>query len=199
MPRRSILSAVEREGLLALPDTQEELIRLYTLSDIDLSIIGQHRKPANRLGFAVQLCYMRHPGLILEIDEEPFAPLLGMVAAQLKVAPDCWAEYGQRAETRREHLLEPQSIFGFQTFTTRHYRASIQSLQEPALQTDKGIVLTSELIDGPRRKSILLPSPNVIERICAEAVTRANRCIYAALTDSLSARPPPAPGRTAQA
>ena len=51
-----------------------------------------------------------------------------------------------------------------------------------ALQTDKGIVLASELTDGMRRKSILLPSPNVIERICAEAITRANRRIYAALT-----------------
>ncbi|MBN8758468.1 Tn3 family transposase [Variovorax sp. SCN45] len=187
MPRRSILSVAERDSLLALPATQDELIRHYTLSETDLSIIRQHRKAANRLGFAVQLCYMRHPGVTLEIDEEPFAPLLRMVAAQLKVTPECWAEYGQRAETRREHLLELQSNFGFQTFTTRHYRASIQSLEELALQTDKGIVLASELADGLRRKSILLPSPNVIERICAEAITRANRRIYAALTDTLSA------------
>ncbi len=187
MPRRSILSVAERDSLLALPATQDELIRHYTLSETDLSIIGQHRKAANRLGFAVQLCYMRHPGVTLEIDEEPFAPLLRMVAAQLKVTPECWAEYGQRAETRREHLLELQSNFGFQTFTTRHYRASIQSLEELALQTDKGIVLASELTDGMRRKSILLPSPNVIERICAEAITRANRRIYAALTDPLLA------------
>ena len=187
LPLRSILSVAERDSLLALPATQDELIRHYTLSETDLSIIRQHRKAANRLGFAVQLCYMRHPGVILEIDDEPFAPLLRMVAAQLKVTPECWAEYGQRAETRREHLLELQSIFGFQTFTTRHYRASIQSLDEHAMQTDKGIVLASELADGLRRKSILLPSPNVIERICAEAITRANRRIYAALTDPLSA------------
>lgn len=187
MPRRSILSVAERDSLLALPATQDELIRHYTLSETDLSIIGQHRKAANRLGFAVQLCYMRHPGVTLEIDEEPFAPLLRMVAAQLKVTPECWAEYGQRAETRREHLLELQSNFGFQTFTTRHYRASIQSLEELALQTDKGIVLASELTDGMRQKSILLPSPNVIERICAEAITRSNRRICAALTDPLSA------------
>ena len=29
MPRRSILSAAERESLLALPDTKDELIRHY--------------------------------------------------------------------------------------------------------------------------------------------------------------------------
>ena len=63
MPRRSILSAQERDGLLTLPDTQEELIRHYTLSESDLSLIRQHRGRANRLGFAVQLCYMRYPGV----------------------------------------------------------------------------------------------------------------------------------------
>ena len=37
MPRRSILSAAERESLLALPDTKDDLIRHYTFSDTDLS------------------------------------------------------------------------------------------------------------------------------------------------------------------
>ena len=67
MPRRSILSAAERESLLALPDTKDELIRHYTFSETDLSIIRQRRGPANRLGFAVQLCYLRFPGVILGV------------------------------------------------------------------------------------------------------------------------------------
>lgn len=33
----------EREGLLVLPDTKDELIRHYTFSDSDLSIIRQRR------------------------------------------------------------------------------------------------------------------------------------------------------------
>ena len=57
MPRRSILSAAERDSLLALPDTQDELIRLYTFSEPDLSLIRQRRGDANRLGVAVQLCW----------------------------------------------------------------------------------------------------------------------------------------------
>ena len=38
MPRRSILSAAERESLLALPDSKDDLIRHYTFNDTDLSI-----------------------------------------------------------------------------------------------------------------------------------------------------------------
>ena len=41
MPRRSILSAAERESLLALPDTKDELIRHYTFSESDLGFEGQ--------------------------------------------------------------------------------------------------------------------------------------------------------------
>ncbi|WP_266164555.1 DUF4158 domain-containing protein, partial [Enterobacter kobei] len=52
MPRRSILSATERESLLTLPDAKDELIRHYTFNETDLSVIRQRRGAANRLGFA---------------------------------------------------------------------------------------------------------------------------------------------------
>jgi hypothetical protein len=36
MPRRSILSAAERDSLLILPNAKDELIRHYTLNESDL-------------------------------------------------------------------------------------------------------------------------------------------------------------------
>ncbi|SWW79517.1 transposase [Klebsiella pneumoniae] len=163
MPRRSILSAAERESLLALPDTKDELIRHYTFSESDLSIIRQRRGPANRLGFAVQLCYLRFPGVILGADEPPFPPLLRLVANQLKVGIESWDEYGQREQTRREHLVELQTVFGFQPFTIGHYRQAVQLLTELAMQTDKGIVLARALIEHLRRQSVIVPALNAIE------------------------------------
>ena len=111
MPRRSIFSAAERSSLIALPDTTDELIRHYTFNETDLAIIRQHRGSMNRLGFAINLSYMRHPGIMLGAEEEPFAPLLRFVSTQIDEPLESWAEYGQRAETRREHLLELQSVF----------------------------------------------------------------------------------------
>jgi hypothetical protein len=186
VPRRSILSAAERESLLAPPDDPNDLIRHYTLSEPDLSVVRQRRGAANRLGFAVQLCYMRYPGVILGADEQPFAPLVSLVATQLKVSPGCWVEYGQRDQTRREHLVELQAVFGFRSFTMRHYRPAVHGLDDLAWQTDKGIVLASTLVANLRRQSILLPSVNVIERICAEAITRATRRVHASLTEALT-------------
>ncbi len=148
-------------------------------------MIRQRRGAANRLGFAVQLCYLRFPGTFLGVDEPPFPPLLRMVAAQLKMPVESWSEYGQREQTRREHLVELQTVFGFKPFTMSHYRQAVHTLTELALQTDKGIVLASALVENLRRQSIILPAMNAIERASAEAITRANRRIYAALTDSL--------------
>jgi TnpA family transposase len=186
MPRRPILSAVERDGLFAYPDTQDGIIRHYTLSDSDLAIVSQHRGGANRLGFAVQLCVMRYPGVMLGADETPFPPLLKLVAAQIKAPTNCWPDYAQRAETRREHMLELQSVFGFQPFAAQHYRPAAHGLDDLAGQTDKGIVLATTLIQSLRSQMILLPSVNVIERICAEAVTRATRRIHTLLAESLT-------------
>ena len=50
MPRRSTLSAMEREQLLALPDTSEKFIRQYTFSEADLSLIHQHRRVSKSVG-----------------------------------------------------------------------------------------------------------------------------------------------------
>jgi hypothetical protein len=186
MPRRSVLSATERTRLLAFPDNRDDLIRHDTFSESDLAIIRHHRGAANRLGFAVQLCAMRYPGVILGADEQPFAPLLRLVATQLNVSPEHWAAYGRRPQTRREHLVELQTVFGFQPFTVRQYRPAVRALDDLAWQTDKGLVLAGELIASLRRRCILLPAIAVIERICAEAITRATRRIHGALTDALT-------------
>lgn len=70
MARRSILSATERENLIGGLNN-ELIIQFHTLSDADISIIKQRRGERNRLGFAIQLCYMRYPGIVLpEIPDE---------------------------------------------------------------------------------------------------------------------------------
>jgi hypothetical protein len=61
------------------------------------------------------------------------------------------------------------------------------------MQTDKGIVLASALIEHLRRQSIILPALNAIERTSAEAITRANRRIYEALSEPLSNEQPVSP------
>jgi len=80
MPRRYILTASERV-LVAIPTDETALIRLYTLSEQDLSVIKQRRGDANRLGFAVLLCCLRYPGYALPAGEDPPHTFLTMISA----------------------------------------------------------------------------------------------------------------------
>ena len=70
---------------------------------------------------------MRYPGIILGVGDEAYAPLLSYVAQQVNVDAEAWKRYGQREQTRREHLLELQEVFGFKPFTGGHYRSAAGS------------------------------------------------------------------------
>ncbi len=187
MPRRSVLSAAERENLLALPDAEDEVIRQYAFSQSDLAMIRQRRGDANRLGVAAQLCLLRFPGQGLSSEADVPAALLHWIGGQLGIDTACWPAYAAREETRREHLLELRTYLGLESFDLAHYRQAVQSATELALQSDKGIVLAGSVLDALRCQHVVIPALEVIERICAEAITRATRNIHAALTDSLSA------------
>ncbi|KVZ49419.1 hypothetical protein WL29_28965 [Burkholderia ubonensis] len=186
MPRRSILSASERDSLLAIPEELDDLIRHYTFSESDLSLIRQRRGDANRLGYAVQLCLLRYPGQGWSTTTEVPHAMLQWIGQQLGVDPTCWPQYAKREETRREHLLELRAQLGLSPFNLSHYRTSVHALISLAMQTNKGVVLAQALVEHLRRQAILLPRDAVIERICAEAITRATRQIYRALTEPLS-------------
>jgi hypothetical protein len=62
MPRRNLLSSEQRIRLFAIPTDPAEMARHYVLSSDDLAVIRTKRRPINRLGFAIQLCLLRHPG-----------------------------------------------------------------------------------------------------------------------------------------
>ena len=186
MPRRSILTPGERVSLLALPDTEDEFILHYTFNEPDLSLIRQRRGDANRLGVAVQLCLLRFPGQGLLPDATVPVSLLQWIGGQLRIDPACWPQYAEREETRREHLLELRTYLDMESFGLAHYRQGVYAMTELALQTDKGVVLTSCILDSLRHHRIILLMLDVVERICAEAITRANRRIYDALAESLS-------------
>jgi hypothetical protein len=131
MPRRSILSAGERTSLLAVPDAEDDLIRHYTFSEPDLSVIRQRRGNHNRLGFAVQLCYLRYPGFALPTDAEPPASLLNIVGRQLRIEPDAWPQVRAAAGRPGASIWELQAWLNLTPFRCRR----LPPLRSPARRT----------------------------------------------------------------
>ena len=93
MPPRTLLSYEQRTRLFAIPTDAPEMTRHYVLDADDLALVGARRRAGNRLGFAVQLCALRHPGRVLDPSESPPAPMLAFVARQTELrrsaSPGC--------------------------------------------------------------------------------------------------------------
>lgn len=185
MPRRSLLSDTERDSLLVLPESHDELIQQYSFTDADLALIRQRRGAANRLGFAVQMCLLRYPGYALASDTRLPDPVIHWIAKQVRSDAGVWPEYGEREKTRNEHLHELRAYLGLSVFGLPDFRKLVHSLADLAMQTDKAMILAAHSLATLREKRIILPALTVIERACAEAVTRANRRIYRTLIEPL--------------
>jgi hypothetical protein len=102
---------------------------------------------------------------------------------------ESWDEYGQRAQTRREHLLELQTVLRLPAPSPR---ATIGSCPQPRPSWPGKPTRAScwrrsvgrTCATGSVIAAVALN--DVIERVCAEAITRANRRIYDALAEPLS-------------
>jgi len=121
---------------------------------------------------------MRYPGLMLGESDSSNSDIIEFIADQLALSPEKWWLYGNRKNTLHEHRIELQTVFGFKSFTMSIYDKNLINLEKLALKTDKGFLLATQLIELMRSQLILLPSINVIEKLCAEAIIKANRQIY---------------------
>jgi len=186
MPRRELLNPAQRLELFAFPDDRSELIRLATLSKSDLAFASQHRGVQNRLGIAVQMVYLRHPGKALGVRETPHAAVLEIVATQLRVAAKAWDSYAARGATRRDHLLELFARLGLSAFTRVHERELGEWLLPLAMQTTQGMILAQTGVEELRRRRIVPPTVATLERVCAVAATNAQREIHRLLTVPLT-------------
>ena len=102
MPARIAMTERQRAELLALPVTEEEVVARYSLDDAELKAIARLRSPANRLGYALQLCCLRYPGRYLRRGEMLPAVMLDYIAEQIDVDADVIAEFSRRGPTRYE-------------------------------------------------------------------------------------------------
>ena len=62
MASRRLAPASMRENLLGIPSDIGSSERNYVLPDEDLDLIATRRRPETRLGLAVHIALLRHPG-----------------------------------------------------------------------------------------------------------------------------------------
>jgi hypothetical protein len=186
MTRRPQLTDEQRSVLFEPPTRPHELVRHYTLSEEDRNLALRCRGDHNRLGCAILLGYMRHPGRLLRPGERPPAALVDVIADQIGV-PSCALDpYLAQEQTRRRHAGDLQDRLKLRPFSARHGRDVAAALRPTALVTDRLVTLVSEAVGILRRQGLLLPSPATVERLCLGVRHQACRQIHHALADDLT-------------
>ena len=186
MPRRTLLSSEQRTRLFGIPTEAAEVAKHYVLSAEDLALVRAKRRPNNRLGYAVQLCVLRHPGRLLEPSEVPPAAMLAFVANQVGADPKLFGDYAHRAETRREHLLELQPRLRLRSFRLADWRACLHIGANVAWTTDRGEPIVQAMLAHLRAERVLIPVAAVLERIGLAARARARKRVFQALAEGLT-------------
>jgi TnpA family transposase len=162
-----LLTAEQRDAFVRIPAdlSERDLGRFYTLSSRDLEIIGRHRRPANRLGFAVHLSLLRFPGRTLADVPEIPERVVAYIAQQVDVDPAVFAQYGERDNTIFEHLDELRKEFGFQNCGWPQLHALGQELLPLALESDRSLPLIETGVERLRAQQIIAPGMTTLERL----------------------------------
>ena len=185
MARRRLLTGEQWAKFLAVPTDERELVRYYTLGRDDLDAIATKRTASSRLGYAVLLRYLRHPGRVPDPDEIPPPVLLAFVARQVGAEPVDYTDYRCRGQTRREQMADIMKQTGHRTFDRGAFAESASWLLSIAQVNRDPMALAAALVDELRRRRTLLPSAAVLELILHQARGRAERLIHRILADAL--------------
>lgn len=148
MARRQLLTDEERQALLGIPPDADSLARLFTLSRSDRSLVAERRGDANRLGYAVQLALLRHPGTALAYLDQPPDALVTWMAGQLEVRVTAFAEYARRPQTMTDHGRQLAATLGLRSPTMADLPPIIQAAEGAARGTDRGQPVAAAVIAG---------------------------------------------------
>ncbi len=185
MARRQLLTASFWAQLMAPPSSDREVAMYCTLSPDEVEAVVRKRTAAARLGYAISLVYLRYPGRVRDVGEQPNDMMLAFLADQVDASTSDLVIYDQRPQTRREHIAQIVARFGYQVFTKSQVREFVHWLTPSAGEDPRAEPLAIALIDELRRRRILIPARRTIELIVRHAIRRAENVRISALTRDL--------------
>lgn len=188
MRKHELLTEHERRQLLSIPENRDGLARLYTLEPDDLDLIRDRREDHNKLGFALQLCTLRHPGVPLAriLGKIP-ASMISFVAEQIDVPDSVIANYGFRSQTMTDHARELARMMGLRVTESSDITMMIEAGAVAAAATDKGMPIAIHIVTTLRQAGIVLPTISTIERAGIAGRARARKHASQALIGGLTA------------
>lgn len=171
-----------------LPDgiDDDTLRKYFTLTRPDLEEVDQCRGPANKLGFAVQLCTLRWRGYFLPDTRGVASSVIEMIGSQLGLLPISLDGYPQNEKTRFEHLERIRQHLGF----VRCDAPQRERLLNHLTAIGQGLTRTTALRQAAHRwlkqEQIVRPGHTTLRDVIVSAREAALQNVYAILAKDLS-------------
>ena len=187
MSPRYILSPQSRAALFDPPTDPAAIVRHYTFSPEDMALIRHRRRAANRLGFAVNLAYLRFPGPSARRRRNAARRNARLHRTQIGCEP---GDFRRLCETRSKPggsiLANLQTYLDVRPFRRDDKRAVVHVAIEQATGSDRGDAIVSAMIEYLRERRILLPAAVTLEKIALAARALARKRAHKNLVEGLS-------------
>jgi hypothetical protein len=160
------LTEVESLRLTSFPEEMPEadVVTFFTLTESDRELLIRLHGEANRLGCALQLCMLRYLGFVPDDLQKSTASVVRFLARQLEVSPDSINSYGERSQTRTDHLQEVEHHLGFHKASAAEKQEIEHWLRDRALEHDRPLLLLQLLCERLHAQKIVRPGISLLER-----------------------------------
>jgi len=184
---RDVFSEQELARLRGFPEiTRAELIRYFTLTSADEGFVGRFLGQRNVLGASVQLCTL--PWLGFVPDDVSSAPpeAVARLAERLGVASAQLRGYGERAQTRTDHLREVLRYAGWRLVGAPEWKQLDEFLIARAMEHDSPRVLLGSVCEYLISERVVRPGVVLLLEHVAAARERARRETWTLLAPQLA-------------
>ena len=154
------------------------MITFFTLTPSDLNQIPQTSADYNRLGFGLQLGALRYLGFCPDEVKTVPKSVITHTANQLRINSPSLDGYGQRAQTRTDHLLTIQEYLGFRRASDGDLEELSEWLLQRALEHDKPTLLFQMACQRLYSEKIVRPGVTTLERMVITARQEAQEETY---------------------
>jgi TnpA family transposase len=155
---RDVFSAEELARLRGFPEiTRAELIRYFTLTGPEVAFLRKFHGAGNVLGAGVQLCALPWLGFVPDDVSTVPAPAVERLAERLGLPAGELSGYGQREQTRTEHLREVLAYTGWRVIDRPGWKEVDEFLFARAMEHDSPKLLFRQACDYLASERVLRP------------------------------------------
>ncbi len=169
MSTRDVFSQAELRQLRGFPEiSRAELIRYFTLTPADVVFVRKFRCRPNTLGAAVQLCTLPWLGFVPDQVRAAPTAAVARLSEQLGMAPGELHRYGEREQTRTDHLREVAAYAGWRTADELEWKHLGEFLFARAMEHDSPKLLFRLACEYLASVRIIRPGVvSILERVAA--------------------------------